>query len=238
MSESLDQESTRKQALRWVIREIMGNLLLIAILFGIVGRLDWWNGWVLSGIYILWSLGTILFILPNNPQMLAERQIRGIRKSSKQWDITLVSIMGVFVFAMYILSCLDLRFAWSSGMPLALQVSALVICFLGYDGLLLWSMIVNSFFNTIVRIQSDRNHTVITTGPYRFVRHPGYLGTILCYLFTPLLLGSWWGLIPALGAMAVLIYRTWREDCTLQAELPGYCEYASRTKYRLLPGIW
>ena len=234
----MNPESMKKKALLWVIREIMGNLFLFAILFGIAGRLDWWNGWALSAIYLLWSLGTILFILPVNPQMLAERQLRGIRKDSKKWDLRLVSIMGVFVLVMYILSCLDVRFGWSTSVPVALQVAALVLCLLGYDGLLLWSMIVNSYFTAIVRIQSDRGHTVITSGPYRFVRHPGYLGTILCYLFTPLLLGSWWGLIPAVGASVVLVYRTGREDDTLQAELPGYRDFTSQTKYRLLPGIW
>lgn len=225
-------------AIRWLVRETFGNLFLIAILFSIVGRWDWWNGWALSVIYILWSLGSIIFILPVNPQMLAERQLTGVRSGAKKWDMTMVSIMGLMVFATYIVACLDVRYGWSPAVPLGLEVTALVVCFLGYDVLLQWSMFVNAFFTAIIRIQSERNHTVITTGPYRFVRHPGYLGTILCYVFSPLLLGSWWGLIPAFAASIVLIVRTELEDKTLQDELPGYKEYTQQTRYRLIPGIW
>lgn len=238
MNENTNQQQVKRGALRWVMRETFGNLFLIAILFGIVGRWDWWNGWALCCIYIIWSLGSVIFILPVNPEMLAERHLRGVKSGAKQWDIKMVTLMGAFVFVMYITCCLDVRFGWSPTMPPGLVITGLVLCVLGYDVLLLWSMIVNSFFTAIIRIQSERNHRVINSGPYRLVRHPGYLGTILCYLFTPLLLGSYWGIIPAVGAAIVLIVRTGREDNTLRAELPGYEEYAQQTRFRLVPGIW
>ncbi|MEW6093054.1 MAG: isoprenylcysteine carboxylmethyltransferase family protein [Chloroflexota bacterium] len=221
MNANQKDTKTKSGAMRWVVRETLGNLILIAILFGVVGRWDWWNGWALSGIYILWTLGTILFILPVNPQMLAERTISGVKAGAKKWDMTMVSLMGLMVFAMYIVACLDVRFGWSPAVPLAAQVSALVICLLGYAVLLQWAMIVNAFFTTIVRIQTERQHTVVTRGPYHVVRHPGYLGTILFYLFTPILLGSLWALIPSIAAGLVLVMRTAKEDKTLQAELPG-----------------
>jgi protein-S-isoprenylcysteine O-methyltransferase Ste14 len=101
-----------------------------------------------------------------------------------------------------------------------------------------WAMIVNAYFSTAVRIQRERGHTVCRTGPYRFVRHPGYVGYMLQSLGIPLLLGSWWALLPGVTAMALMIIRTAFEDRMLQAELPGYPEYAREVRYRLVPGIW
>jgi protein-S-isoprenylcysteine O-methyltransferase Ste14 len=225
-----------KTALRWLIRETVGNLFLVAILFGIVGRWDWWNGWALAAIYLLWTLGSIIFIMPNNAQMLAERSRP--KAGFKNWDFILVAAMGVFTLAAYLISCLDVRFGWSPPIPLGIEIAALFICMLGYDGLLLWSMVVNTFFTAIIRIQSEREHSVVNRGPYRLVRHPGYLASILTYGFTPLLLGSLWGLIPAVAAGIVLVVRTGLEDKTLKAELPGYQEYTRQTLYRLIPGIW
>jgi protein-S-isoprenylcysteine O-methyltransferase Ste14 len=104
--------------------------------------------------------------------------------------------------------------------------------------LLVWSMVANAYFSLIVRIQADRSHQVVSSGPYRFVRHPGYLGSILFFLSTSLLLGSWWALIPGAAAALLIVIRTALEDRTLHAELPGYADYVERVRYRLLPGIW
>jgi protein-S-isoprenylcysteine O-methyltransferase Ste14 len=238
MNQNSDDPKTKTGAMRWLLRETIGNLVLVAILFGIVGRWDWWNGWALSAVYILWTLGSIIFILPVNPQMLAERQISGVKAGAKKWDMFLVSTMGMMLFAVYIVACLDVRNGWSPEIPLWVEIAALVVCVLSYDVLLMGSMVVNSFFTAIIRIQTERDHKVITGGPYRLVRHPGYLGTIIFYLATPLLLGSLWGLIPAVGTMIVLVVRTAIEDKTLQAELPGYKDYADKTRYRLVPGLW
>jgi len=238
MNTSQTDEKTKKGALRWLFRETFGNLFLIAILFGIVGRWDWWNGWALSAIYILWSLGSVVFILPVNPQMLAERHLRGVKKDSKKWDMALVMLMGVFMFVTYLTACLDVRNGWSVPFSLEAQIAGVVVAAIGYDVILLWSMISNAFFNAIVRIQSDRGHTVATGGPYRFVRHPGYAGTILFHLAAPFLLNSRWALIPAILSALVLVVRTAIEDKTLQAELPGYKEYTLKTRFRLIPGIW
>ncbi len=238
MNANKKDPQVREGALRWLFRETFGNLFLIAILFGIVGRWDWWNGWAVSAIYLLWTLGTIVFILPVNPQMLAERHLRGVKKDSKKWDLALVSLMGIFMFATYLIACLDVRNGWSISFPLEAQVAGVVVTAIGYDVILLWSMISNAFFNAIVRIQTDRQHTVATGEPYRIVRHPGYAGTILFHLATPFLLNSRWALIPAILSALVLVVRTVIEDRTLQAELPGYKEYTLKTRFRLIPGIW
>jgi protein-S-isoprenylcysteine O-methyltransferase Ste14 len=236
MNDSTKAVNPKTGAIRWLVRETFGNLFLIAILFGIVGRWNWWNGWAMSGIYLLWSLGSIIFILPVNPQMLAERSRP--KAGAKKWDFALVSIMGVFTLITYVVSCLDARFGWSPAIPLGWEIAALVLGALGYDVLLQWAMVANAYFTTVIRIQTDRQHTVATGGPYRFVRHPGYLGTILFYILTPIMLGSLWGLIPSIASGVLLLIRTGLEDKTLQAELPGYKEYTGQVRYRLFPGIW
>ena len=236
MDENPKDTKVKTSALRWLIRETVGNLFLIAILFGLVGRWDWWNGWAMSVVYLLWTAGSIIFILPVNPQMLAERSRP--QSGAKKWDMVMVGAMGAFLMVAYAVACLDVRFGWAPLFPLWAQITGVVVAVLGYDVLMVWSMAANAFFTTIVRIQSDRQHTVATSGPYRFVRHPGYVATILFYLSTPFLFGSHWATIPAILAAAVLVVRTALEDRTLQAELPGYKEYAKRVRYRLLPGIW
>jgi protein-S-isoprenylcysteine O-methyltransferase Ste14 len=235
--ETNEQNSKIKTgAIRWLIRETLGNLILILVLFGIVGRWDWWNGWALSAIYILWSLGAAIFILPVNPQMLAERARP--QKGGKKWDLAMVGIMGVFLLMTYVVACLDVRNGWATPFPLWAQIAGGVVAVFSYDVLVVWSMVANAYFTAIIRIQTEREHKVATGGPYRFARHPGYVGTILCYMATPFLLSSPWALIPAVGACTVLVVRTALEDKTLQAELPGYKEYTLRTRYRLLPGVW
>jgi protein-S-isoprenylcysteine O-methyltransferase Ste14 len=236
MENNEQDKKTKKGALRWLLRETLGNLILILMLFGIVGRWDWWNGWALSAVYLLWSLGSIIFILPVNPRMLAERARP--QKGGKKWDFVMVALMGVFVLVTYTVACLDVRFGWATPFPLPVQILGLVFAILGYDVLVIWAMIANAYFTAIIRIQTDRQHTVASGGPYRYVRHPGYVGTILCYLATPFLLGSPWAMIPAVLASGILIARTALEDQTLQKELSGYTEYACQTRYRLIPGVW
>src|SRR5512136_546020 len=110
---SNEKNKVKASANRWLLRETIGNLFLIAVLFGIVGRWNWWNGWAMSAIYLLWTLGTIVFILPVNPQMLAERQMSGVKKDSKKWDLVLVSLMGIFMLIAYVVACLDVRNGWT-----------------------------------------------------------------------------------------------------------------------------
>jgi protein-S-isoprenylcysteine O-methyltransferase Ste14 len=226
----------RRGATRWLARETLGNLILIAMLFGIVGRWNWWNGWVLSAIYILWSASCAILILPVNPTMLAERARPHADK--RKWDTVLLGLMGAFMICEYILASLDVRLDWSSQMPLVVQLIGLLAAVLGQDVLLVWSMASNAFFVATFRIQTDRQHAVASDGPYRYVRHPGYLSAILMHLGIPFLLNSLWAIIPGVLVAVVLTIRTAVEDKTLQAELPGYVEYTHRVRYRLIPGVW
>jgi protein-S-isoprenylcysteine O-methyltransferase Ste14 len=172
-----------------------------------------------------WILATAIVILRVQPGLLAERL--GPRKGAKAWDVAIMSALGVAQLARYIVAGLDVRNGWTDALPLAAQLAALVLCIAGYT-LVVWATASNAFFSQIVRLQSERGQDVVTGGPYHFVRHPAYAGAIVFELAAPVLLASWWAMIPsALGAV-LLILRTGLEDRTLQAELTGYAEYAGR----------
>jgi protein-S-isoprenylcysteine O-methyltransferase Ste14 len=142
-----------------------------------------------------------------------------------------------FLLGFWIVAGLDVRWHGAERMPRALQ-------FLGLAGLAaslglaLWAMSQNRFFSPVVRIQTERGHHLITTGPYRFIRHPGYLGSGGSALCAAVALGSWWALIPSIGCVVVIVRRTILEDHFVHRELSGYREYANIVRYRLLPGIW
>ena len=233
---SIHDTHQRLGAIRWLVRETLANLILIAMLFGAAGRWDWWMGWVLSGIYFFWTVSTAIFILPVNAAMLAERSPP--HTDARKWDMALIAAMGVFMVAEYIVAGLDVHFGWSPQFPLALQFVGLFAAVLGYDILLVWAMVSNAFFVATVRNQTERKHTVVSGGPYCYVRHPGYLGMILLHWGVPFMLSSLWALIPALLYCLTLVVRTALEDETLLAELPGYVEYAQHVPHRLVPGVW
>jgi protein-S-isoprenylcysteine O-methyltransferase Ste14 len=221
---------------RWLIREILGSLFTAAILFGTAGRLDWVMGWVVVGVYLVWTAATALTVIPTNPEMLLERTRP--KEGTKKWDVALLSIVGVAEIAKYIVAGLDQRWGWSPQMPVALQLAGVVVAVLAYDVIIVWAMAANAFFAQTVRIQEERDHAVATGGPYRYVRHPGYIGSILSQIAMPLILGSIWAFIPAGLAALLFVVRTALEDKTLLEELDGYREYARRVRYRLLPGVW
>jgi protein-S-isoprenylcysteine O-methyltransferase Ste14 len=210
-------------------------LLLGAILFLAAGRLDWWLAWAYLGLYLGMILANALTLLRKDPELIAERGKLG--PGTKSWDKVLANSTLFGTVGSLLVAGLDLRFGWTGGLGQAAEWSSLGVIALAY-ALLLWAMNSNRFFSGVVRIQTERGHTVETRGPYRFVRHPGYVAMILTTLLTATALGSLWALIPgSLGAVGSLV-RTALEDATLQAELPGYREYARRVRYRLVPGLW
>ena len=159
-------------------------------------------------------------------------------QSAKAWDKVLAPLMALSVsFPMVIVAGLDHRFGWSPGFPLWLVVLGFLLIVLGY-AFASWALIENRFFSSVVRIQVDRGHVVCDSGPYRFVRHPGYAGNMLALPGVMLALGSMWTLIPAVVALIIAVIRTVLEDQTLDEELPGYRDYARRVRYRLIPGIY
>ena len=224
-----------KQIGRYIVREVMGLVVMGVALFWSAGRIDWWPAWAALAVMAVWSIATAVIILRFNPDLLAERM--GPRRGAKRWDIAIMSTLGLTQLARYIVAGLDQRYGWTGGLPLAAQIGALVISILGYT-LVVWATASNAFFSQIVRIQAERNHTVATGGPYQYMRHPAYLGALAYELAVPILLASWWAFMISLLNAVLLIVRTTLEDRTLQAELTGYPDYARHVRYRLLPGIW
>ncbi|HUV67231.1 MAG TPA: isoprenylcysteine carboxylmethyltransferase family protein, partial [Sedimentisphaerales bacterium] len=165
-----------KIILRYAIREVMGTVLMGVALFWSAGRINWWPAWALIVLMLAWSTATAIVILRFNPDLLADRL--GPRKGAKPWDLAIMSIIGLTTLVRLIVAGLDQRYGWTSGIPLTAQVAALVVSALGY-ALVVWATASNAFFSQVVRIQSERSHSVATGGPYRYVRHPAYLGTIL-----------------------------------------------------------
>ena len=219
-----------------ILKIILFVLILAILLFVSSGHVTWVMAWVYICVYVAGTIVTALFIIPHNPDLLVER-IR-VKKDAKKWDKVLApSMAGLCPALTVIVAGLDFRFGWSPQIPFSLQIIAIAVALLGHL-LLTWSMVTNNFFSAVFRIQIDRGHTVITTGPYRYVRHPGYVGIIAFGLATPLMLGTLWAFIPALFMLCISVVRTALEDRTLKEELEGYNDYAEHVRYRLFPGIW
>ena len=217
---------------------VLGPAIQGVLLFAAAGRLTLPRAWLFLALTLVWMVINAGLVATTNPDLLNQRGLWKKKQDAKAWDRKLVMLFGVFSFYLPpIVMGLDVgRYHWSNLGPWATVLGTLVFS-LGWF-LITWAMLVNTHFEVTVRIQTDRNHRVITTGPYATVRHPGYLGAALWALGSPLVVGSLYGLIPSALTLLVLVIRTAREDRTLQAELPGYTDYAKRVKSRLLPGIW
>ena len=203
----------------------------------ISGAWGWWEAWA----YVILSfLGFIIsraLASRRHADLLVERTRSMGMQDAKTWDRILAPTMALGSVVPLVVAGMDKLFGWTQPFELNLKIVSLIVVILGY-ALGSWALIENRFFSGVVRIQTDRGHHVVTTGPYRFVRHPGYAGAFWTYLATPVLLDSLWALIPTVLLIGVLVLRTSLEDRTLQAELPGYREFTQKTRYRLFPGIW
>ncbi len=204
-------------------------------LFWSAGRIDWWPAWAAIAVWLIWFTVMDIIILRFNPDLMAERL--SPPKGAKTWDRAILSILRLAQLMRYILAGLDQRYGWTGDFPLAAQIAASTVCVLS-TALFTWAMASNTFFSQIVRIQSNHGHTVATGGPYRYVRHPAYVGMILFELALSTLLASWWALVAGGLCAILLLLRTALEDRTLQTELTGYADYSRQVRYRLLPGIW
>lgn len=220
----------------WTVFAVEG-LVFAALLFGGAGTLRWGAGWVFFAAFFIPSTLMIHWLARNNPALLVERTRPPIQAGQPLWDRLIMAALLALFPAWLVLMGVDARRLGWSHMPPALQ-------WIGCAGILaaMWifhvSVRANTFLAVVVRIQAERGHEVVSSGPYAIVRHPLYAGALLLFVSSALLLGSWWGLLASVDLAAPLVLRTVLEDRELHRSLPGYADYARRVRWRLLPGVW
>jgi len=205
------------------------SLTLIIILPS--GTWNYWQGWMYLGTLFVPMFFVFWYLLKHDPALL-ERRMRMREKESAQKKIVAFSFL--YFPVVFVLPGLDVRLGWSHVPPMVSIIADLFVV-AGYM-IFVWVLTVNSFLSRVVEVEAGQK--VISTGPYALVRHPMYVGVIIMYLASPLALGSYWTLLPALLIVPLLVARILNEEQVLRRELPGYTEYTQKVKYRLLPGVW
>jgi protein-S-isoprenylcysteine O-methyltransferase Ste14 len=219
----------------FLVRGLLAIALLTVLLLAVGGRVGYWQAWAFGAVNL--ALVTAL------ATALAERSgiIRARMKAApgtKSWDFVILALFFPAALAVPVVGALDGgRLAWSAPLPVWIYGVAYVL-YVGGAYLHLWAILANVFYTSTVAIQITQGHRVETGGPYRFVRHPGYLGIICMEAAMAVALGSIWALLPAAFVAILLSIRCGLEDATLHRELPGYPDYARTVRYRILPGVW
>jgi protein-S-isoprenylcysteine O-methyltransferase Ste14 len=198
---------------------------------------DWWEAWVYAAVSIFCFVISRYLAGRKDPGLIVERGKFLQHQTPEPWDKILSPLLGLAGGLIPLTAGLDARFGTSPEFGLGLKILAIALLLLGYV-IGSYALIANKFFSGMVRIQAERGHHVIDTGPYRWVRHPGYLGALITYPVIPLLLESWWTFIPVIFTIIIIVLRTKKEDDALQEKLEGYREYAQQVRYRLIPGVW
>ncbi len=234
--EGQDLREQKNLNIKIVARFVVGFLFFGTFFFGAAGTFSWPEAWIYLIIQYSFSIFIVLWLKKNDPALLKDR-MTVMKKTSKGWDkaITIASIP--IAIALLVIPGLDaVRYQWSHVSIAAQIISFMVII----ASLLLFFRVIkeNPFLSRVIEVQKERGHRVITTGPYSFIRHPMNAGVMPLFFCFPLALGSLYGIIPAVFFLISIVIRTHLEDKTLHKELPGYVEYAKKTKYRLFPGIW
>jgi len=224
----------RFKAPLWV-RSVAGIAVMAGLIFISSGHLDYWQGWVYFGINLA-IVALTAWLLRHDLGLIAERLNPG--KGTKWWDKGYFLLSTPLYFAAVIVAGIDAGRRHWSPRPKAILYIFFLALYLAGQGLFLWAKKVNPFFSSVVRIQTERGQSVCREGPYRFCRHPGYLGGLLFGLATPLVLGSYWALIPQALAALLLVGRTFLEDRMLKKDLLWYAEYTKAVRFRLVPGVW
>jgi protein-S-isoprenylcysteine O-methyltransferase Ste14 len=220
---------------RGIAVSFAGLLLGVGALFVPAGTFAWANAWLFLGLTTAYTVVNTIVLARKSPRLLNERG-KFVKEGTRVFDKVYVALYLPMGLATLIVSGLDRRFGWSH-VPAWATVAGVVLLlpafFVG-----MWAMTANPCFECTMRIQDDRGQQVITSGPYRLVRHPGYSALVLSTLTYPLILGSWWAFLPAGALAAVVVVRTALEDRMLRDEMPGYSEYVAKTRFRLIPLVW
>lgn len=221
-----------------VILQVLVFIVLFPLLPMLIsGRWDWLEAWLFAIVYSGGFAISRLLAAKQHPDIITERARFMEHEDTKSWDKVLAPLLGLGGVLIFVVVGLDARFGWSPTFSAPVKIAAFAVILAGWL-LGSYALIENRFFSGVVRIQRDRDHHVISSGPYRWMRHPGYAGSLLVYLATPFFLDSLWAFLPVALLTVVLVIRTRLEDRTLQDELEGYRDYTQRTRYRLLPGVW
>jgi len=208
-----------------------------ALLFVSAGTVLWPAGWVFMAIFFVFALAITLWVDRHDPELLAERMSSPIQRGQPLWDkVFVAAVMLLFVVWLILMPLDAVRFGWSEvpGWVQVLGALGLVLSFY----VLFLTFRENAYLALVVKVQEERGQTVVTSGPYRYVRHPMYASMFLFLPGSALLLGSWWGLLLCLVILGLLVWRTTLEDRMLKKELAGYEEYARQVRYRLIPRVW
>lgn len=238
VSKTADQNAFKTASPKYWIGSIITYLLIPLVLLISGWDLGWWQGWFYSALIVIAGIGPRMWAEKRHPGLMAERGKLGKDQNVKSWDKVLAPLMAVSLsFLLVIVAGLDHHFGWSPVFPIWLNILGFILIVPGYT-FAGWALAENRFFSSMVRIQTDRGHMVCDSGPYRFVRHPGYAGNVLALPGMVLAFGSVWTIIPVIVALIIAVIRTALEDKTLQEELPGYRDYARRVRYRLIPGVF
>ena len=223
------------KTIQLLIKSLIGTLFFLLMLFISAGRINYWQGWLYATICII-SVLLNSFALKNKDELAAERS--EVKSGTKSWDKIILGLSAVTLIITYIVAGLDSgRFQWSPRFHWGINAIGAILILLG-EVIFLMAQKQNNFFSSLMRIQTDRGHTVCDTGIYKIIRHPAYFGNIITAIGIPLILGSQWGFVPSVVSIFLIIIRTSLEDKTLINELDGYRDYTYKTLYRLLPYIW
>jgi protein-S-isoprenylcysteine O-methyltransferase Ste14 len=228
------QPAARRALLRGILW-LVGYMLLLAACICFPTGFAWTRGWVFLAVYLLLVIVSFIFLWRVNPEIVVARS--AYRQPAKWWDVIIFAILFLSFILMFPLAALDDGSLHWSSVPLWVTIVGYLLFALGMAAST-WVLSVNKFAEPTVRIQSERHHKVIDTGPYAIVRHPLYATVPFLGVGIPLALGSYWALIPAAIALITLVIRTAAEDRLLHEQLDGYREYAARVRYRLFPGVW
>ncbi len=206
-----------------------------AVLFGASGNFGWVWAWLFLTVQLAGVMLNMAILLRRSPVTIAER---ADAHGMKTWDKIVGGLWAVSYFlALLCVAGLDIRYGWTGAFPIGLRLLGLAGMIAG-TGLIGWAMISNAHFDAVARVRMERGHRVCSSGPYRWIRHPGYLAAMVQAPALALMLGSFWALIPAAAAAALMIARTHLEDRMLLQELDGYAAYSRAVRYRLIPRLW
>ena len=231
----MSNNQASKAILPRIVSGVLGLVLFALIWFGMAGRLTWWRGWAFLLTFTTFTIILTWRLSRLNPELFRERNQPA--EKAEPWDRAVMGIYTVILLILLGVTALDGgRYQWSS-VPLGVQLIGWSL--LIFAGAMVWHvMMVNAYLSSWARIQDDRGQQVVQEGLYARIRHPMYLGIIVGFLGMPLVLGSWWALVPAVLIAGLFVYRTVREDRMLMRGLAGYAEYAEKVRYRLLPRVW